>query len=87
MVPMENANPMKCTLWTNGKAHSGPFIAFAHGLVVSHSKNDGSYTLAPSTLPLDTIRLRGTRHSITHFEAHAASAWTRDAHGDCGIID
>jgi hypothetical protein len=46
MVPMENANPMKCRLWTSGKAHSGPFIAFAQGLVVSHSKNDDGDILA-----------------------------------------
>src|SRR5579872_1370847 len=39
MVPMESAKPMKCRLSTTGKAHSGPFIRFAQGLVVSHSKN------------------------------------------------
>jgi hypothetical protein len=39
IVPMDKAKPMKWMLWTTGKAHSGPFIALAHGLVVSHSKN------------------------------------------------
>ena len=42
MVPIEKANPMKCRLCTTGKAHSGPFMAFAQGLVVSHSKNDAA---------------------------------------------
>jgi len=45
MVPMENANPIKCRLWTTGKAHSGPFMAFAQGLVLSHSKNVGAVIL------------------------------------------
>jgi len=48
MVPMENAKPTKCRLSTTGKAHSGPFIAFAQGLALSHSKNDE--TDNPATL-------------------------------------
>src|ERR1700722_3077404 len=39
MVPMERAEPMKCRLSTTGKAQTGPFMALAQGLVVSHSKN------------------------------------------------
>ena len=77
MVPMEKANPIKCRLWTTGKAHSGPFMAFAQGLVVSHSKNDGADTLATLYLcPRDSETQAwwqaaqpgaGTRHSIAHF--------------------
>jgi hypothetical protein len=47
---MEKANPMKCKLWTTGNAHSGPFMALAHGLVVSHSKK-GTADMAARRLP------------------------------------
>ena len=39
MVPIKNANPMKCKDSTTGKAHSGPFIAWAAALSPSHSMN------------------------------------------------
>src|ERR1035438_95042 len=81
MVPMENAKPIKCRLSTIGKAHSGPFMALAQGLVVSHSKNDAANTLTTLFLTRRLVRavhpVAGTRNSIAHFRCGYGQALLR----------
>src|SRR5579862_596382 len=50
-VPMDKAKPMKWRLSTTGKAHSGPFMALAQGLVVSHSKKESGSIISGEADP------------------------------------
>src|SRR5258708_35301587 len=41
-------------LWTTGKAHSGPFIALAQGLVVSHLKKEAGMWIGTQFIAFGT---------------------------------
>ena len=56
-LPTDSANPMKYRLSTTGNAHSGPFIALAHGVVVSHSKKESTGILESSVARSNELRV------------------------------
>ena len=52
---------MKCRLSTTVNAQTGPLIRFAHGLVVSHSRNWFTAILTEQVYPKSTISVQKLR--------------------------